>query len=219
MKLTKELDVLLMGEPGDNVGRLHVIHEQLRNKLTVLQKLGDDVLCDPEEIVQEIEESEAISATLLDYKRHIDVYLRPPERTTPLTPAVATNPPAVIPPTPAVAKTCLPRLELHKFKGDITGWNTFWDTFKAAVHKNPDISKIDKFHYLTSLLDGTAGRAIQGLSLTEGNYDSAIALLKERFGNPQAIISAHMDELLKLPDCSVDQLSALCNIYVFTPEG
>jgi len=75
------------------------------------------------------------------------------------------------------------------------------------------ISKIDKFHYLNSLLEGTASLAIQVLGLTEANYDSTIALLKERFGDPQAIIAAHMDEFLKLPDCTADKPFALCNNY------
>ena len=58
----------------------------------------------------------------------------------------------------------------------MTGWTTSWDTFKSAVHENTDICKIDKFQYLNSSLEGTASKAIQGLGLTEGNYDSAIAM-------------------------------------------
>ena len=115
--------------------------------------------------------------------------------------------------TPTLTKTRLPKLELHKFKGNVTLWTTFWDSLKSAVHDNAAISKVDKFNYLSSLLDGPASKAIQGLSLTEGNYDSAIALLKERFGNPQTIILAHMDELLKLPDCSHDRPLLLRSIY------
>ena len=34
-------------------------------------------------------------------------------------------------------------------------------------------SAIDKFNYLNSLLKGHASRTIQGLSLTEANYESA----------------------------------------------
>jgi len=209
MKLTKELDMLLEGELKET-GRLQVINEQLKNKLSVLQKLDDEILilCENEDIAREIDESETISATVIDYKRHIDACLLPQ----PATDSSATTP-AIIAPVPAVAKTHLPRLELGKFKGDVTGWTTFWDTFKAAVHDNTDISKIDKFHYLNSSLKGTASKAIQGLGLTEGNYDSAIMLLQERFGDPHAIIAAHMDELLKLSDCTTDRSSALRNIY------
>ena len=50
-------------------------------------------------------------------------------------------------------------------------------------------------------MEGTAASTIQGLSLSEANYDSALELLKGRFGKPQQIISAHMDELLKIPVC------------------
>ena len=205
-KLTRELDTLLVGEPRD-IGRLQVINEQLENKLSVLQKFDADILtlCETDDIACEIDESETINTTVIDYKCHIDTCLKP-------TPAPETMP-TIVAPSPVVAKTHLPRLELGKFSGDVTGWTTFWDIFKLAVHENTDLSKIDKFHYLNSSLEGTDSKAIQGLGLTEGNYDSAIAMLKECFGDPQAIIAAHMDELLKLPDCTADRPSALRNFY------
>ena len=54
---------------------------------------------------------------------------------------------------------------------------------------------------------------VQGLTLTEANYDSAIKLLQDRFGRPQQIISAHMDELLKIPACFSDRMSSLHEVY------
>ena len=57
-----------------------------------------------------------------------------------------------------------------------------------------------------SLLDGSALPVVKGLTLTEENYQVAIDLLKQRYENIQ-VISAHMDELLKLPDCSGDKVS------------
>ena len=44
-------------------------------------------------------------------------------------------------------------------------WQSFWDSFKSAIHKNSDISTIDKFNYLNSLLRGNAARTVQGLTL------------------------------------------------------
>jgi len=35
--------------------------------------------------------------------------------------------------------------------------------------------------------------------LTSRNYDAAVVLLKERYGDPQNIISAHVDALVNLP--------------------
>jgi hypothetical protein len=107
----------------------------------------------------------------------------------------------------------LPKLSLAKFKGEVTKWNTFWDSFESAIHTNNDISKIDKFNYFNSLLEGIALRAIQGLTLTGANYDAAIEILRDRFGQPQQIITAHMDELLKIPASTGDKLSSLRFIY------
>ena len=110
------------------------------------------------------------------------------------------------------AKIRLPKLTMPRFKGELTKWNTFWDSFNASIHENDDISTIDKFNYLNSLLEGNAARAIHGLPLTESNYNSAIKILKDRFSKPQAIISAHMDELLKLQVCN-DRANALRLFY------
>ena len=112
-----------------------------------------------------------------------------------------------------VTKTKLPKLVLPKFKGDLTNCRSFWDSYDSAVHKSTGLSTIDKFNYLYSLLEGTALCSIQGLSLTEENYEAAVDLLQQRFGNQQQVISAHMDELLKIPACSGDKTSQLRFVY------
>ena len=104
---------------------------------------------------------------------------------------------------PKAARIKLPKLTLRRFKGDITQFRTFWDTFESAVHSNPGLTKIDKFSYLVSLLEGSASRVIERLPVTEENYDSAVEILKKRFGKPQQLISAHMEELLRLNICAV----------------
>ena len=110
-------------------------------------------------------------------------------------------------------KAKLPKLVLPKFRGDITQWQSFWDSFNSAIHTNPQLSQIDKFNHLHSLLEGQAARAIQGLTRTDANYNSAIELLQNRFGKTQNIISTHMDELLKIPVCSGDKASQLRFVY------
>jgi len=63
--LTKEINTLLEGEPKD-IGRLQVINEQLKNKLTVFQKLDDDILmlCESDDITHEIDKLENNGATV-----------------------------------------------------------------------------------------------------------------------------------------------------------
>lgn len=80
----------------------------------------------------------------------------------------------------------------------MTRWLTFWDSFESSIHNNRELSDIDRFNYLYSLLEGPALEAISGLKLTSANYPEAIAVLKRRFGNKQQIITKHMDVLLNL---------------------
>ena len=47
---------------------------------------------------------------------------------------------------------------------------------------NDVLSNIDKFSYLGSLLLGSAKSAVGGFALTSANYESAIELLKKRYG-------------------------------------
>lgn len=63
------------------------------------------------------------------------------------------------------------------------------------------------------MLEGPAAQTIQGLTLTEGNYDSVVELLQTRFGNKQQIITAHMDELLKLPNCINERAASLRTLF------
>ena len=110
-------------------------------------------------------------------------------------------------------KPRLPKITLARFNGEVTKWNTFWDSFNSAIHSNEDVANIDKFNYLKSLIEGPAARAIQGLTLTNDNYETAVKMLEERFGKRQQIVSAHMDELLKIPSCTNDKLHSLRLVY------
>lgn len=98
--------------------------------------------------------------------------------------------------TPHVNRVKLPKLSLPHFSGNITKWDTFWDSYESAIHKNDDLTDIAKFNYLKSLLERTAHEAIAGLTLSSANYQEAIDILQKRFGNNQWIISKHMEILL-----------------------
>ena len=42
----------------------------------------------------------------------------------------------------------LPKLEIVKFGGDYTKWQSFIDSFKATIHSFETLSNIDKLNYL-----------------------------------------------------------------------
>ena len=64
---------------------------------------------------------------------------------------------------------------------------------QSAIHRNERFSYIDKFNYLNSALKAATAHAIQGLTLTEVNYEATAKLSQEHFGQTQQVISAHMD--------------------------
>ena len=71
-----------------------------------------------------------------------------------------------------------------------------------AIHFNRDLSDIEKFNYLRSLLSGAATDAIAGLALSSAK---AIDTLCKPFGNKQIIISKHMDTLMNRDAISFDR--------------
>ena len=82
----------------------------------------------------------------------------------------------------------LPKLVIKKFGGQDCNGIEFWDTFKSAVHNNEDLSDIERFSYLRTLLEGPAYSTVAGLALTSANYEKAVDLLKQRFGQKQVIL-------------------------------
>ena len=101
----------------------------------------------------------------------------------------------------------LPKLGLPQFAGNPLDWQGFWDQFRVSIHDNPSVNDIDKFNYLKGCLKGEAQATISGLTMSSENYTEAIDVLKDRFGNEQVLISAHMESLLK-----IDKIRSVTNI-------
>ena len=81
------------------------------------------------------------------------------------------------------AKVKLPKITLPRFNGDPLRWMSF---FQSAVHLNSELTDVDKFNYLRSLLDHSTYDAIAGLTLSSANYKQAIKILRKRFVNTQS---------------------------------
>ena len=79
-----------------------------------------------------------------------------------------------------------------KFSGEPTAWREFYETFDATVNRSRNISAVEKFSYLKGYVCGAAEKSIEGLTLTGENYEEALTILKERYGNPQLVIVSHI---------------------------
>ena len=184
---------------NEQIKQLDVLHRLLENKLKLVEGLDESILslCEVETIQNEIEDSERVLERVVECQKSIQDALTKGKNESSAQESQI-NPGQGLPGVASTAmnvqaKAKLPKLILPRFRGDVTKWTSFWDSYKTAVHENMAISPIDKFNYLNSLLEGPASRSIQGLSLTEANYKSAIEILHERFGRTQQIISAPTD--------------------------
>ena len=106
----------------------------------------------------------------------------------------------------------LPKLTLPTFDGNILEWLPFWEIFTDAVDAK-DMSTSAKFQYLQGLLKGEAKTAIAGLSLSGESYDTACAILKERYGRKEKLIFVHVQELLAVSVPSQPSVPDLWEVY------
>ena len=107
----------------------------------------------------------------------------------------------------------LPKIQLPKFRGDVTKFQAFWQSFKVAADENESLSVVHKLSYLINSLEGIAKKTLEGLEITEENYQKAVDLLKTRFGKSQQVISAHMRELLNMQMSSNEKANNLRALY------
>ena len=210
-RMLSQIDALLREESSD-LSKLQQLRLSLQEKLETLRLLDGEMLdlVEEGELTSEIEQADAFREGI--YTAMIKIDKRVGEAGVVATGSSPESHEAVIP--RAGDRVNLPKLELRPFSGDITAWTTFWESYESAVHNSRDLSDIDKFNYLNSLLKGAAHEAIAGLSLTSANYREAIDILKKRFGNVQQIKAKHMDILMNIePATSSRDLKALHKLH------
>ncbi|XP_011410528.1 PREDICTED: uncharacterized protein LOC100633078 [Amphimedon queenslandica] len=207
-----ELETALGATPLDR-DSLEQLRAALAEKVAVLKDLDESILAlleDEAEIETDIEGAEVIRDTLRSALFKIDKAIGPPSGAPRgVSPTVGDTPSESV-----ATRIKLPELTLTPFDGDYTKWKTFWDSFESAIHNRRDLSDIDKFTYLRSLLIRSAKEAVAGLSLTSSNYQEAIDILKKRFGDESQIITKHMEAFTGLEAVTDNQnLSALRRLY------
>ena len=168
----------------------------------ILALMEDDKDATEEDMANEIEESSHLASQLRTKLTLIEELLTVDPISPPISPQPYVSPSQQqIQPVQSSApktKARLPKLEVRKFDGKLHEWQEFWDSFESAIHRNESLEDVDKFSYLKGLLVGQARSAITGFALTSANYESAVELLKKRYGKRTAIQRAHVNELLNV---------------------
>ena len=171
--------------------------ETLRQKMETLTKLHEnalDLITEQGLVEEEIVDDSTFKMTIQENIVKIDQWISECESKE----IVRTTDNRRADPNSKIKSARLPKLELKRFGGDPLEWYMFWDTFESAIDKNEGLDDVSKFSYLKSVLDGKAADCVKGLALTASNYMNAVELLRDRFADPQVVITANMDVLISL---------------------
>ena len=141
--MTRVEEMLSSGESLDP-SKLNQLRMSLREKLEEIKVLDGEILS----FVKDDEVDDDIAQADF-YKEKIYSNLILIEKATVPAPSAAPPPPttsAAMPtstPSPT-NKVRLPKLRMKAFNGKLTAWTPLWDSFKSAIHDNPELSKVDK---------------------------------------------------------------------------
>ncbi|KAK8764947.1 hypothetical protein V5799_032444, partial [Amblyomma americanum] len=212
-RLTKETDDILAAEEAPTNEKVSVLLERLR---LVKQQLNDvDAAIEPN--VKD-DEAEAEFEQVIEYGDKIATCIcrlnLKKEQTEQASKDKEIRFQATVGSASAAQRIKLPKLELTKFDGKRKNWQPFWEQFEVAVHKNTELSNIDRLNYLKTLLTGEAVTAIAGLQASGDCYSDAVDILRQRFGNPEALVQDHMQGLIDVkPVFSARNVRALRGLY------
>ena len=211
-KTMRQIDELIATDTPDRA-RLSLLRLSLKEKLETIKALDaevTDLIEEEDALAEEIEQADGYKETIFASLIKIDRLME----SVPVSPTLTGGLPAASETVTPSTRVRLPKLQLKPYGGELTKWKSFWDSFESAVHNNRELSDIEKFNYLSTLLERSAHEAISGLSLTSENYREAIATLKKRFGSKQQIINKHMDVLLHVePVTSAQNVKALRRLF------
>ena len=208
-----------IGVEDDRRVKLAQLRLTLKEKLEVLKQLDKEIvelLESEEDIVTEIDSSDQFNQCVYEALVSIDHWevANKSKASSPSRGGLEGGTGTTESTTPSRSNTRLPKLVLKSFDGDITKWTSFWDSYKLAIHSDPDLSNVDKFTYLQGLLEKSTRDLISELALTADNYDQVVSILEKRFGNKQMIIHQQMDILLGIEGVSsANNFVALRKLY------
>ena len=106
-----------------------------KEKIEVLRQLDREILElleDEVEIIREIEHADEFNQEVLEFLLRVKDLELTTGATSATSRGIGTD----------HHNTCLPKLTVCGFDGDITQWLPFWDSYEAVVHLNPSLSDV-----------------------------------------------------------------------------
>jgi hypothetical protein len=189
-----QLDAVLALQDKDQVENLLA---QLEAREAALMQADQEVehLTDEDDLDVEIEESADYAERIVAAKVRLNRFIR--QSVTPAPASAVSGIPSGFTARPPISAK-LPKLQIHRYDGEVLDWTRFWSQFSSSVGSQANLSTVDKFNYLRSLLGPGPARVIEGLPLSSSNYNVAVDLLTAKYGRPEVLKSEHMGRLVQL---------------------
>ncbi|XP_062596767.1 uncharacterized protein LOC134258250 [Saccostrea cucullata] len=171
---------------------IEIIRKSLTQKRQTLQELNERILdaLSEEDIEEEITNTD-------EYMYELDCKIKKTETFTEKVSCKTLN---------ASAECFVPTLEIHDSNVNTSAAINSSETACENILNNFPASDLNEQSNQAQLRDAAA-QTIAGFTLTNANYETAIDLLKERFGQPQKIINGHMRALMELQAPRNDAIS------------
>ena len=145
-RMVSKVEEILSGETTDTF-KLNQLNMSLKEKLEEIKVLDSDILSliEDSELENEIAQADLYKERVYSTLILIEKATRPAAVTTvPPPPSTSTTTTARPAPTSThTNKVRLPKLTIKPFNAKLTAWPPFWDSFKSAIHENPELSKVD----------------------------------------------------------------------------
>ena len=104
----------------------------------------------------------------------------------------------------------LPEWKLAQYNGDPLQWHEWYGQFKSAIDLQTLTDDV-KLTYLKTLVTGKAKIAIAEFAYCGLMYKDALRTLERKFGQPQAVVSAHLDKLSSFPPLKMHNSDNIIN--------
>ncbi|KAI5727292.1 hypothetical protein M8J77_000310 [Diaphorina citri] len=123
-----------------------------------------------------------------------------------LTPPSTAAPPTV--PAPVDSKPRIPKINIEPFTGAIENFSSFKSLFDTLIHQS-NLSDIEKFSYLLSLLKGKALNLIKTFDFNEANYRRAYDKLCSEYTNQRLVATHFLNKVLSFKPSGAETPAAL----------
>lgn len=114
---------------------------------------------------------------------------------------------------PGKLELATPRHVLPQFSRKFEDWPAFRDLFGSIVERDASPSKVEKLHYLKTIIKGDAEQQIRNIPATEENFDRAWSILCDHFENKRLLVRFFLNTSTAIPKMKSDSVADLRRIF------